>query len=154
MGVALEDHLVAGGQREPGGDDGVALGGVAREAELVGPRPQKGRHGLARRGQQIVPGLGMLLQARGHRGHLVQHQLRGRPEPAGVQIDRVVEEGKERPHAFPEQLRPRRIKHRRSQRGDGDAAHRAGGRQARGPGAEAAQEGFSVEAQASVKVRV
>ena len=75
MRVRLKDDLVAGAQTETGGDEGVTLGGVARETELAGLGADKRCDDLPRRLDQVVTGLRMLLESEHRRKHRVEHAL-------------------------------------------------------------------------------
>ena len=75
MRVRLKDHLVAGAQTETGSDEGVALGGIARETELAGLGSDKRCDDLPRRLDQVVTGLRMLLECEHRRKHRVEHAL-------------------------------------------------------------------------------
>lgn len=94
MRVRFKDNLVTRLQGQAGGDDRVALGGVAREANLLGVGAEEARHGLARRLDVVVPGLGMFLQLGHHAEDGVEHRLRCRPEAARVQVDRIGQQRK------------------------------------------------------------
>ncbi len=139
MRMRFEDHLVARGQLQPGGDDRIALGGVAHKGDLRRFRTDKLRGGCSRAREESVAVLRAFLQFRRGRLHRLQRRTACGAEPAGVEVGELPGQRVLRPHVAPECLGALRIvggqrAWRRSRRGLRLAArsrHEPGGAEGR-----------------------
>ncbi len=130
MSVRIEDDLVARLQGQAGGDDGIALGGVAGEADLLGLHPEKARRRGAGRGEaRLEARVGQALVRQHGPGEKVEHGQRGRPEAAGIEIGQARLEREIGAHRPPEGLGVGAVRGR--QRGPGAGGETRAPRRAR-----------------------